>query len=146
MCVLTLVTVHCIQYSYVINRKWTHEHTLLTGLYFLSHTQSLVVLDFLIKSGSERVTVQCKENMFSIQTLKDFQYMDKEGKDQGTNGVWACVCVVEPVVCVCVRVGWSQRWVGGWSQWCVCGVEPCVGWSQWCGHVCVGVLTPPLSR
>ncbi len=48
------------------------------------------MLDFLIKSGSERVTVQCKENMFSIQTLKDFQYMDKDGKDQGSTGVW-CV-------------------------------------------------------
>ena len=29
---------------------------------------------------------QCKDNMFSIQTLKDFQYVDKDGKDQGANG------------------------------------------------------------
>ena len=54
----------------------THVHT---------HHQSLIVLEYLIKSGSERVAQQCKENLFSIQTLKDFQYVDKDGKDQGTN-------------------------------------------------------------
>ena len=47
--------------------------------------QSLVVLEYLIKTGSERVSQQCKDNLFSIQTLKDFQYVDKDGKDQGAN-------------------------------------------------------------
>lgn len=42
-------------------------------------------MDYLIKTGSERVVVQCKENIFAIQTLKDFQYIDKDGKDQGIN-------------------------------------------------------------
>ena len=50
-----------------------------------AHHQSLIVLEYLIKSGSERVAQQCKENLFSIQTLKDFQYVDKDGKDQGAN-------------------------------------------------------------
>ena len=50
-----------------------------------SLSQALVVLEYLIKSGSDRVAVQCKENMFSIQTLKDFQYVDKDGKDQGSS-------------------------------------------------------------
>ena len=50
--------------------------------------QALVVLEYLIKAGSERVHQQCKENLFSIQTLKDFQYMDKDGKDQGTISEW----------------------------------------------------------
>ena len=45
--------------------------------------QALVVLEYLIKTGSERVWKQCKDNLFSIQTLKDFQYTDKDGKDQG---------------------------------------------------------------
>jgi epsin len=30
------------------------------------------------------VAQQCKENIFAIQTLKDFQYFE-EGKDQGMN-------------------------------------------------------------
>ncbi|CAA9999588.1 unnamed protein product, partial [Nesidiocoris tenuis] len=31
-----------------------------------------------------QVGQQCKENIFAIQTLRDFQYLD-EGKDQGIN-------------------------------------------------------------
>lgn len=48
--------------------------------------QSLVVLDYLVKNGSDRVAQQCRDNIFSIQTLKDFQFIDKDGKDQGVNG------------------------------------------------------------
>lgn len=32
--------------------------------------KSLVVLDYLIKVGSEKVAQQCRENIFAIQTLK----------------------------------------------------------------------------
>jgi len=46
--------------------------------------KSLLLLEYLIKTGSERVAQQCKENIFAIQTLKDFQYYE-EGKDQGMN-------------------------------------------------------------
>ena len=47
--------------------------------------KSLVVLDYIIKTGSERVAQQCGKNLFAIQTLKDFQFIDKHGKDQGMN-------------------------------------------------------------
>uniref|UniRef100_H2ZDS9 ENTH domain-containing protein n=1 Tax=Ciona savignyi TaxID=51511 RepID=H2ZDS9_CIOSA len=47
--------------------------------------KSLVLLDYLIKTGSERVAQQCKENIFAIQTLKDFQFIDRDVKDQGSN-------------------------------------------------------------
>ncbi|XP_060521247.1 epsin-2 isoform X2 [Cylas formicarius] len=46
--------------------------------------KALVLLDYLIKTGSEKVGQQCKENIFAIQTLKDFEYME-DGKDQGQN-------------------------------------------------------------
>lgn len=46
--------------------------------------KSLVLLDYIIKTGSERVAQQCKENIFAIQTLKDFQYVE-DNKDQGLN-------------------------------------------------------------
>lgn len=41
-------------------------------------------LEYLIKTGNEKVAQQCRENIFAIQTLKDFQYLE-EGKDQGLN-------------------------------------------------------------
>ena len=83
--------------------------------------KALVLLEYLIKTGSEKVRInlgigwispkfylsimylatyinhtlmncliqiqvaqQCKENIFAIQTLKDFQYLD-DNKDQGIN-------------------------------------------------------------
>ena len=46
--------------------------------------KALVLLDYLIKTGSEKVAQQCKENIFTIQTLKDFQYVE-DGKDHGMN-------------------------------------------------------------
>ena len=47
--------------------------------------KSLVLLDYIVKTGSERVAQQCRENVFAIQTLKDFQFIDRDGKDQGMN-------------------------------------------------------------
>lgn len=54
-------------------RNWRHVY------------KALVLLDCLIKTGSERVYQQCREHVFTIQTLKDFQFIDKDGKDQGIN-------------------------------------------------------------
>ncbi|KAK8396408.1 hypothetical protein O3P69_005453 [Scylla paramamosain] len=53
-------------------RNWRHVY------------KALVLLEYLIKTGSEKVADQCKENIFAIETLKDFQYFE-ENKDQGMN-------------------------------------------------------------
>lgn len=53
-------------------RNWRHVY------------KALVLLEYLIKTGTEKVAQQCKENIFAIQTLKDFQYFE-ESKDQGLN-------------------------------------------------------------
>lgn len=45
----------------------------------------MTLLDYLAKTGSERVAQQCRENAFIIQTLRDFQYVDRDGRDQGVN-------------------------------------------------------------
>uniref|UniRef100_A0A665USW7 Epsin 3a n=1 Tax=Echeneis naucrates TaxID=173247 RepID=A0A665USW7_ECHNA len=47
--------------------------------------KALTLLDYLIKTGSERVTQECRENIHTIQTLRDFQYIDRDGRDQGIN-------------------------------------------------------------
>jgi len=46
--------------------------------------KAMVLLEYLIKTGSEKVAQQCKENIFAIQTLKDFQFVE-DNKDQGLN-------------------------------------------------------------
>ncbi|EDW69016.2 uncharacterized protein Dvir_GJ13012, isoform A [Drosophila virilis] len=46
--------------------------------------KALILLEYLIKTGTEKVAQQCKENIFAIQTLREFVYFE-EGKDQGTH-------------------------------------------------------------
>lgn len=44
--------------------------------------KALVLLEYLIKAGSEKVAQQCRDNLFTIQTLKDFQHFE-DNKDHG---------------------------------------------------------------
>ena len=44
--------------------------------------KSLILLEYLLRHGSERVAEACRENLYHIQTLKDFQYVE-ENKDHG---------------------------------------------------------------
>nr|KAF6387714.1 hypothetical protein mMyoMyo1_008163 [Myotis myotis] len=45
----------------------------------------MTLMEHPIKTGSELVSQQCQENMYTAQTLKDLQYVDRDGKDQGVN-------------------------------------------------------------
>ena len=47
--------------------------------------KSLAVLDYCLHSGSENVIIYFRDNMYIIKTLKEFQYVDDEGVDQGAN-------------------------------------------------------------
>ncbi|KAL1742512.1 hypothetical protein HDZ31DRAFT_43068 [Schizophyllum fasciatum] len=47
--------------------------------------KSLTVIDYCLHQGSENVVIYFKDNMYVIKTLKEFQYIDEEGKDQGAN-------------------------------------------------------------
>ncbi|KAH9926442.1 uncharacterized protein B0H18DRAFT_1118940 [Fomitopsis serialis] len=45
----------------------------------------LTLIDYLLHAGSENVILYFKENMYIIKTLREFQYIDDEAKDQGAN-------------------------------------------------------------
>ncbi|KAL8283226.1 hypothetical protein RQP46_006004 [Phenoliferia psychrophenolica] len=47
--------------------------------------KSLTLLDYMLHSGSENVVMYFRENMYVVKTLKEFQYIDEYGKDQGAN-------------------------------------------------------------
>ncbi|XP_034751190.1 epsin-3 isoform X2 [Etheostoma cragini] len=47
--------------------------------------KALILLDYLIKTGAERVAQECLKNIYTIHTLRDFQFMDRDGHDQGVN-------------------------------------------------------------
>lgn len=48
--------------------------------------KALKVLDYCLHEGSENVVVWAKDNIYIIKTLREFQYLDEEGRDQGANG------------------------------------------------------------
>ena len=48
--------------------------------------KALVLLDYLIKTGNERVAQQCRENIFAIETLKDFQHFEENTDHVGGAG------------------------------------------------------------
>lgn len=49
------------------------------------HAQALQLLEFLIKNGSERVIDDVRSHLSLIKMLRQFHYIDPNGKDQGIN-------------------------------------------------------------
>lgn len=47
--------------------------------------KALSVLDYLLHAGSENVWMYFHDNIYIVKTLKEFQYMDDGGIDQGAN-------------------------------------------------------------
>lgn len=43
------------------------------------------MLDYLLHAGSENVVIYFRDNLYIIKTLKEFQFVDEYGKDQGAN-------------------------------------------------------------
>jgi epsin len=48
--------------------------------------KSLKVLDYCLHEGSELVVTWARKNIYIIKTLREFQYIDEEGRDVGQNG------------------------------------------------------------
>ncbi|KAG1453115.1 hypothetical protein G6F46_006281 [Rhizopus delemar] len=47
--------------------------------------KSLVLLEYLVKNGSERVVDDARSHISMIKMMKNFHYIDEKGKDQGLN-------------------------------------------------------------
>lgn len=47
--------------------------------------KALTVLDYCLHAGSENTVIYFKDNLYVIKTLKEFQFVDEYGKDQGAN-------------------------------------------------------------
>lgn len=47
--------------------------------------KTLTLLDYLLHAGSENVVIYFRDNMYVVKTLREFQYIDEAGKDQGAN-------------------------------------------------------------
>lgn len=47
--------------------------------------KSLKVLDYCLHEGSELVVTWARKNVYIIRTLREFIYLDEEGRDVGQN-------------------------------------------------------------
>lgn len=47
--------------------------------------KSLVVLNYLIKNGAERVVTSAREHIYDLKSLENYAYVDETGKDCGVN-------------------------------------------------------------
>ena len=48
--------------------------------------KALKVLDYCLHEGSELVVTWARKNVYIIKTLREFQYVDEDGRDVGQNG------------------------------------------------------------
>jgi hypothetical protein len=70
--------------------------------------KSLKVLDYCLHEGSELVVTWARKNVYIIKTLREFQYIDEEGRDVGQSGLWSCLTrlilmLTRPSPCFCQR-------------------------------------------
>uniref|UniRef100_A0A1A8I5H1 Epsin 1 n=1 Tax=Nothobranchius kuhntae TaxID=321403 RepID=A0A1A8I5H1_NOTKU len=77
------LTYNVVAFSEIMSMVWKrlNDH----GKNWRHVYKAMTLMEYLIKTGSERVAQQCRENIYAVQTLKDFQYIDRDGKDQGLN-------------------------------------------------------------
>lgn len=47
--------------------------------------QSLLLLNYLVRNGSERVVTSSREHIYDLRSLENYTFTDENGKDQGIN-------------------------------------------------------------
>lgn len=47
--------------------------------------KSLLLLNYLIKNGSEKVVTSAREHLYDLRSLENYTFVDENGKDQGIN-------------------------------------------------------------
>uniref|UniRef100_A0A672F8Z9 Zgc:194578 n=1 Tax=Salarias fasciatus TaxID=181472 RepID=A0A672F8Z9_SALFA len=55
------------------DKNWRHIH------------KSLTLLEYLLKTGDDRVLLKMKDNIYIVKALTEYRFIEKDGKDQGVN-------------------------------------------------------------
>ncbi|XP_026156825.1 epsin-1 isoform X2 [Mastacembelus armatus] len=55
------------------DKNWRHIH------------KSLTLLEYLLKTGDDRVLLKMKDNIYIVKALTEYRFVEKDGKDQGSN-------------------------------------------------------------
>lgn len=71
--------------------------------------KALKVLDYSLHEGSEMVVTWAKKNIYIIKTLREFVYIDEEGRDVGQNGVYIMVPLGHVSILKQQQFVWRQK-------------------------------------
>ena len=73
--------------------------------------KALKVLDYCLHEGSELVVTWARQSIYIIKTLREFQYIDEEGRDVGQNGKQAQIIHTGDGLLTQIsgKCGWLQR-------------------------------------
>jgi len=63
--------------------------------------KALKVLDYCLHEGSELVVTWARKNVYIIKTLREFVYIDEEGRDVGQNGAFHYCAVTVSMLIHC---------------------------------------------
>lgn len=81
MSVIAKATYNYADFTDIMNTIWGRfEETHWRHIY-----KSMLLLDYCIKNGSERVLSNVREHTYCLRSLSSFHYKDQDGKDQGIN-------------------------------------------------------------
>ena len=58
--------------------------------------QSLLLLTYLVRNGSERVVTSAREHLYDLRQLESYTFTDEYGRDQGING--KCVLLPKQII------------------------------------------------
>lgn len=56
--------------------------TLICSFVMLFSYQSLTLLEYLLKTGDDRVLLKMKDNIYIVKALTEYRFVEKDGKDQ----------------------------------------------------------------
>lgn len=62
---------------------------------FLSN-QSLTLLEYLLKTGDDRVLLKMKDNIYIVKALTEYRFVEKDGKDQVISASHQCIQTLQP--------------------------------------------------
>lgn len=66
------------------------------------YSQSLLLLNYMVRNGSERVVTSSREHIYDLRSLENYTFTDESGKDQGIN-VRHKVCI--QIICkLCISL------------------------------------------
>jgi len=71
-------------------KNWRRTYKVIFSFDFVlcwcNSLQSLLLLLYLIRNGSERVVTNAREHIYDMKPLEEYTFRDEAGKDQGING------------------------------------------------------------